>query len=239
MGPALVPVGCGRPDLRDVPVRRRVRERAARHERDPKSVRGDRDDRSDGRAGYHDGAVGSPERARHRDLQQRRDEHREFPCRLAAVGAERMTLSRRQWAGQLLAAGGFPVRDEAVEAIAAWIGGENTACAANPLATEHPGPGSIQCPLVTTASVQAFPTYQAGIAATLAALNLNFYVMLRYLLRVGGTDAIVAEVARSRWGTGSAAVAALSALRARPALGDLPVPPGFAEPAPPPPSPDP
>lgn len=109
------------------------------------------------------------------------------------------------WARAFLASAGEPQTACNLGAVTAWERAEggawqNTATG-NPLNTTQPEPGSYP---INSAGVQAYPSWQAGLAATVTTLGNGRYPGVTAALRAGGDAQAVADaVAGSPWGTGA------------------------------------
>jgi hypothetical protein len=104
------------------------------------------------------------------------------------------------WARSLLAAGGWPSTGCNVGAITAWERAEgSTASWHNPLDTTLREPGSRS---VNSVGVQAYPSWQEGLAATIATLRGGPYGPILAALAAGNdARAVASAVAASPWGT--------------------------------------
>lgn len=107
------------------------------------------------------------------------------------------------WAAALLTAGGWPRTSCNVGAITAWERAEGghwaNSARFNPLNTTQPEPGSWS---MNSASVQAYPSWRSGFAATLATLGNGRYGPVLSALSAGTSARAVADaVAASPWGT--------------------------------------
>jgi hypothetical protein len=107
------------------------------------------------------------------------------------------------WAAGLLSAGGWPQTSCNLAAVTAWEQAEGgnwqNAARFNPLDTTQPEPGSWG---INSAGVRAYPSWQAGFAATLTTLGNGQYGPILSALRSGGSAQAVADaVASSPWGT--------------------------------------
>jgi len=105
-----------------------------------------------------------------------------------------------QWARALLAAGGWPVTGCNTGAIQAWERAEgSTPSWHNPLDTTLREPGSRS---VNSVGVQAYPSVQEGLAATVATLRGGQYgPVLAALAARNDAQAVADAVAASPWGT--------------------------------------
>jgi hypothetical protein len=116
-------------------------------------------------------------------------------------------VTRERFARDLLARLGVPARPQAVVALVAWMAAENTAADWNPLATTMAAPGALT---YNRTGVKRYPSYDAGLDATVRTLRLRWYAPIVDALRRGAAAREVLEaVAASPWGTGQAAVRAL------------------------------
>lgn len=130
---------------------------------------------------------------------------------IPADGDMRSPAAREQFARDLLARLGAPLTSENMRALVAWQAGEGTRAAYNPLATIRSShqPGESQ---FNSVGVKNFPTYEAGLETTLAALQNGLYQPVLDALQRGTSALDVARaVAGSRWGTGTAILRALNA----------------------------
>lgn len=126
-------------------------------------------------------------------------------------GDMRSTAARTRFAYDVLTRIGAPATKENVRALVAWQAAEGTRAAFNPLATvrssKQPGETSFN-----SVGVKNFPSYQAGLGTTVAALQNGLYGDVLAALQRGDSAQAVAEaVASSRWGTGQAILRALAA----------------------------
>ena len=113
--------------------------------------------------------------------------------------------SQQAWAGAFLAAIGEPRTTCNVNAIVAWEvaegGGVTNSAAYNPLNTARTEPGSWPIP-GDDDGVQAYPSYQEGLDANVAAITNGLYGGILSALRAGNNAQAVADaVASSPWGT--------------------------------------
>ena len=123
----------------------------------------------------------------------------------AAPAPAGSTYTPSSWAAALLSTAGLPQTRCNVAAVTAWeqAEGGNWANAArfNPLNTTQPEPGSQP---MNSASVQAYPSWQTGLTATVATLGNGRYGPILTALKNGGDAQVVAAaVASSPWGTGA------------------------------------
>ncbi len=106
------------------------------------------------------------------------------------------------WAPALLAAGGWQPTGCNAGAIEAWERAEgSTASWHNPLDTTLREPGSHP---VNSVGVQAYPSWQEGLAATIATLRgdrRDYGPILAALAAGNNAQAVAAAVAASPWGT--------------------------------------
>ena len=109
------------------------------------------------------------------------------------------------WAQALLAADALPRTSCNLGAVIAWEGAEGgnwaNAAAANPLDTTEPEPGSWS---INSVGVQAYPSWAAGLRATITTLGNGRYAAILSALSAGDDAQSVADaVAQSPWGTQS------------------------------------
>ena len=80
---------------------------------------------------------------------------------------------------------GAPVTDMNMQSMLAWMTGENTRAAFNPLATTRKGfAGATE---FNTAGVKNFKDFEQGVAATIETLNLSYYTDVVSALQRGTT----------------------------------------------------
>ncbi len=105
------------------------------------------------------------------------------------------------WADALLAAGGWPQTSCNTAAVTAWQAAEGSNPAwHNPLDTTQPEAGSHP---VNSVGVQAYPTWQDGLRATVTTLDNGLYGPVLAALAAGTSAQAVADaVTASPWGTG-------------------------------------
>jgi hypothetical protein len=118
----------------------------------------------------------------------------------AAVPAAGAGSGGAAWARSLLAAGGWPETSCNLGAVVAWERAEGSTPAwHNLLDTTLREPGSRP---VNSVGVQAYPSVQAGLAATVATLRGGPYGPILAALAAGDSAQAVADaVAASPWGT--------------------------------------
>lgn len=107
------------------------------------------------------------------------------------------------WAQAFLSGAGLPVTGCNVSAVTAWEAAEggNWANSArfNPIDTTQPEPGSWP---MNSVGVQAYPSWAAGLSATVTTLQNGNYPGIIAALQAGGSAQAVADaVAASPWGT--------------------------------------
>ncbi len=122
------------------------------------------------------------------------------PAAPAAVASARAAAPGAPWARALLAAGGWPATGCNTGAIQAWERAEGSTPAwHNPLDTTLREPGSRP---VNSVGVQAYPSVQEGLAATVATLRGGPYGPVLSALAAGNdAQAVANAVAASPWGT--------------------------------------
>ena len=108
------------------------------------------------------------------------------------------------WAQALLGSLGDQASAENVRAVTAWARAEgghwHNPAAHNPLNTTQRGPGSWP---INSVGVQAFPTWNGGLNATVATLQNGRYGGVLAALRAGNcAPCVAAAVGASPWGTG-------------------------------------
>lgn len=129
--------------------------------------------------------------------------HKGIHADLTAIGGAGQ-YTPTSWARAVLRADGLPRTPCDVGALTAWEAAEgghwhNTA-QYNPLDTTQPEPGSQS---MNSAGVQAYPSWQEGLQATLATLNNGRYSAIISALQAGDNAQQVADtVSASSWGTG-------------------------------------
>lgn len=141
---------------------------------------------------------------------------------------------------QVLAGLGLPRTQVPTVAMLGWSAAESgtepcdgqAGARYNPLNTTEPATGATD---YNTVGVKNYPSWAAGVAATIATLRLNYYTEIRHQLVTATTVKPVADaIAASPWGTGQAIYGGVSAVEANVTrYSTLPV--GAA--APPPPAP--
>lgn len=122
----------------------------------------------------------------------------------ALAGVPEGSVTPASWAQALLGSLGDQATAENVRAVTAWERAEgghwSNAAAHNPLNTTQPEPGSWP---VNGVGVQAYPSWNEGLAATVATLQNGRYGAVLSALRVGDCAPCVAgAVGASPWGTG-------------------------------------
>jgi hypothetical protein len=123
----------------------------------------------------------------------------------ALAGVPEGSVTPASWAQALLASLGDQATAENIRAVTAWERAEgghwsNTA-AHNPLNTTQPEPGSWP---VNGVGVQAYPSWNEGLGATVATLQNGRYGAVLSALRAGDCASCVAgAVGASPWGTGT------------------------------------
>jgi hypothetical protein len=130
---------------------------------------------------------------------------------IPADGDMRSLAARTKFAHDVLGRIGAPVTTENMRALVAWQAAEGTRAAFNPLATcrSSQQPGESQ---FNSVGVKNFPTYEAGLDTTVAALQNGLYGnVLAALQRGNSAQAVAQAVASSRWGTGQGVLRALAA----------------------------
>ena len=133
------------------------------------------------------------------------------PASLAAVTAAIRTAvpggsayTPSSWAAALLTAGGWPRTSCNLAAVTAWERAEGghwaNSARYNPLDTTQPESGSHP---MNSAGVQAYPSWGAGLRATLATLGNGSYPAVLSALSAGNSaSAAASAAAASPWGTG-------------------------------------
>lgn len=124
-------------------------------------------------------------------------------------GDMRSRAARTKFAYDVLARIGAPATRENVRVLVAWQAAEGTRAAFNPLATIRSSgqPGETR---FNSVGVKNFPTYQAGLDTTIAALQNGLYGdILAALQRGDSAQAVAQAIAGSRWGTGNLVVRVL------------------------------
>jgi hypothetical protein len=107
--------------------------------------------------------------------------------------------TRQLFAEAVLQDLGVPQSGASVDALVAVMVGEGTAAGWNPCATEEKAPGSVD---FNEAGVQTYPSFAAGVAATVKTLKDGDYGMVRVELgQAVDAKAIVTAWALSPWGT--------------------------------------
>lgn len=111
----------------------------------------------------------------------------------------RYSATRGFWAEQFLLELAAPVNNHTVYAILAWLEGENTKARNNPLATTRSGHAGTA---FNSAGVKNYPTFAAGMAATVETIELKPYSALRTeIYRGASAHRIAHEITASPWGT--------------------------------------
>jgi hypothetical protein len=123
----------------------------------------------------------------------------------ALADAPDASVTPATWALALLTSLGDQGTAENMRAVTAWERAEgghwSNAAAHNPLNTTQPEPGSWP---INGVGVQAFPSWNEGLAATVATLDNGRYGGVLSALRAGQCAACVAAaVGASPWGTGT------------------------------------
>jgi len=108
--------------------------------------------------------------------------------------------TRGAFAEAILRGIGAPVSDMNMRSMLAWMTGENTKAAFNPLATTRKGfDGATE---FNSAGVKNFKDFQQGVEATLETLNLGYYTDVVAALQRGTTPYELQQlVVASPWGT--------------------------------------
>lgn len=115
-------------------------------------------------------------------------------------------MTKYTWAVALLQSLGSPTTSNNIEFLISWANAEggnwgNTAYF-NPLNTTEPGYGGTD---MNSVGVKAYPSWQQGIAATVAVMRNGLYNGILRLLQTGHSDVqqMADAVSSSEWGTGS------------------------------------
>lgn len=112
--------------------------------------------------------------------------------------------TRGAFAEALLEGIGAPVSSSNMQAMMAWMTGENTKAAFNPLATTRMGPVAEGSTQFNSHNVRNYKSFDQGVAATLETLNLGYYTDIVAALRRGSNPQELQQlVAASPWGTKS------------------------------------
>ena len=107
--------------------------------------------------------------------------------------------TRADFARALLAVAERTDSARAVDKLVAWMHGEGTHAAYNPLATTRSWPGATD---YNSAGVRNYPSVDAGLAATWLTIDLHYYAAVRDALQEWASVAEFAEaVVASPWGT--------------------------------------
>lgn len=126
-----------------------------------------------------------------------------------------MSVTRAEWADELLKALGAPRSLANRRAIIAWETAEGTAAKFNPLATTLFMPNSTN---FNSVGVKSYARLEDGLNATLKTLEgspgHNYHAILHRLRRNDGARAVLGAVAASDWGTGELALSVLPDVRA-------------------------
>lgn len=102
-----------------------------------------------------------------------------------------------------------PVNTHTIDAILAWLEGENTKARNNGLATTRSGHGGTP---FNSAGVMNYPTFADGMLATLETIRLTPYAQLRDAIKAGtSAHAICKLIVASPWGTKSVPLDAILA----------------------------
>ena len=127
----------------------------------------------------------------------------------------RRRITRGFWAEQFLLGLGAPLNNHTVYAILAQMAGENTKARNNPLATTHSAHVVGESDF-NAAGVKNFPTFCAGMAASLETISRPPYDAVRAAIHRGvSAHDIVAAIEASSWGTHNIPLAAVIADPAR------------------------
>lgn len=103
------------------------------------------------------------------------------------------------WADQFLRQLELPVTSDNLVAILAWMHGEGTKAAWNPLATTEPWAGATD---FNSSKVKNYRTFVDGINATVATIRLSYYTKVISALRRGDDAPLVGvAIIASPWGT--------------------------------------
>ena len=127
------------------------------------------------------------------------------------------SMSREQWAVDFLSTGGWPVTWPNILAVLAWMAGENTTAAWNPLATTYNVPSASTN--FNSSGVKNYSNVSTGIQASVATVQgTPAYSGIDKALSAGLSDpaAIVAVIAAAPQWTGQAALNALPGVLANP-----------------------
>lgn len=126
-----------------------------------------------------------------------------------APGDPKSEPQRVKFANDLLTRMGFPRSAENIRAISAWVRAEGTKAQFNPLATTRRAPDTTD---FNSVGVKNYPSYEAGLDATVATLRNGRYANILAAL-AQGTDAMAVgrAVEQSPWGTGHGVIEVLTA----------------------------
>ncbi len=125
-----------------------------------------------------------------------------------SAGDPKSEPQRVKFANDLLTRMGFPRSDENIRAISAWVRAEGTKAQFNPLATTRRAPNTTD---FNSVGVKNYPSYEAGLDATVATLRNGRYANILAAL-AQGTDAMAVgrAVQQSPWGTGHGVIKVLN-----------------------------
>lgn len=145
-------------------------------------------------------AIGTAGTAQHAVHHHPQGAHPAHAATLAVSGS----YTPATWAQAFLAAASLPVTACNIAAVTGWENAEGgnwgNNAAANPLDTTQTEPGSYP---INSVGVQAFPSWRAGLAATVTTLNNGRYPAIISALQAGNNaQAVASAVASSVWGTG-------------------------------------
>lgn len=129
------------------------------------------------------------------------------------------SISREQWAVDFLGLGGWPVTWPNVLAVLAWMAGENTAAAWNPLATTLNVPGASTVLANNTSGVKNYSNIATGLQASVTTVQgTPAYAGIDRALSAGLSDPaqIIAVIAAAPHWTGQQATNALPLVLANP-----------------------
>ena len=122
--------------------------------------------------------------------------------------------TRAEFAEALLAAAELPTTERAVDKLVAWMHGEGTTAAFNPLATTRQWPGATE---FNSAGVRNYRSLDAGLAATCLTLHLHYYARVIDRLQDWASIAEFADaVVESPWGTHTLPATVTNAMRHHP-----------------------
>ncbi len=121
--------------------------------------------------------------------------------------------TRQTFAQDVLNGIGAPITGQNMALLLAWMAGENTAAANNPLATTQPWQNATDFNVNGGHPVKNYATYQDGVSATITTLNNGYYPGIVGDLRKGNVapnDVVNQNASEfNTWGTGAGLISSI------------------------------